>query len=181
MRPSPSLTYKIATEDWEFEAIHRLNYKTFVEEIPQHQANPDKKLVDTFHDENTYFICLQGDRLIGMVAVRANRPFSLDKKLDNLEAYLPEALREGRSMCEIRLLAMDKGHRSSRIAYKMLQKMGQYCESQGYDLWLISGTTEQIRLYEHIGFKPFGPLVGASGAQFQPMYLRFESIESRFW
>jgi len=27
-------TYKIASEEWEFEQIHRLNYRTFVEEIP---------------------------------------------------------------------------------------------------------------------------------------------------
>ena len=37
-RPTP--VFKFATEDWEFEEIHRLNYKTFVEEIPQHPPNP---------------------------------------------------------------------------------------------------------------------------------------------
>ena len=34
------LVFKFATEEWEFEQIHRLNYRTFVEEIPQHQASP---------------------------------------------------------------------------------------------------------------------------------------------
>ena len=38
------LTFKIASEDWEFELIHRLNYKTFVEEIPQH--TPSTQLPD---------------------------------------------------------------------------------------------------------------------------------------
>ena len=47
---------KVATEAWEFEQIHRLNYQTFVEEIPQHPPNPEKKLVDKFHQENTYLI-----------------------------------------------------------------------------------------------------------------------------
>ena len=27
------LIYKVADQDWEFESIHKLNYKTFVEEI----------------------------------------------------------------------------------------------------------------------------------------------------
>jgi hypothetical protein len=40
-----SLTYKIAETENEFEQIFRLNYKTFVEEIPQHERNAEKRLV----------------------------------------------------------------------------------------------------------------------------------------
>src|SRR5262245_63615250 len=75
------LKFKIASDDVEFEAIHRLNYKTFVEEIPQHRDNPEQRLVDKFHAENTYAICLHGDQLVGMVAGRTQRPFSLDQKV----------------------------------------------------------------------------------------------------
>ena len=84
-----SLKFKIATEDWEFAQIHHLNYQTFVEEIPQHAANPDHALVDKFHRENTYIICLDRGQVVGMIAVRDRRPFSLDAKLNNLDAYLP--------------------------------------------------------------------------------------------
>ena len=63
------LVFKVASEDWEFEQIHRLNYRTFVEEIPQHASNPEGRLVDRFHAENTYIICLQGRRLVGMLAL----------------------------------------------------------------------------------------------------------------
>jgi hypothetical protein len=34
MKPPAPIEFRIATEDWEFEQIHRLNYRTFVEEIP---------------------------------------------------------------------------------------------------------------------------------------------------
>src|SRR5438132_1659195 len=54
MTSYPRLQVKIATQEWEFEAIHRLNYKTFVEEIPQHAARAAPRLVDKFHLENTY-------------------------------------------------------------------------------------------------------------------------------
>ena len=107
--PEP-LTFKFATEDWEFEQIHRLNYKTFVEEIPQHQASPTQRLVDKFHAANAYLICLSNRKLAGMLAVRGTRPFSLDQKLPNLDSYLPA----GRSVCEIRLLAVDKTLRGVR-------------------------------------------------------------------
>ena len=46
MSAKAPLVFKFATEDWEFEQIHRLNYKTFVEEIPQHEASPAHRLVD---------------------------------------------------------------------------------------------------------------------------------------
>ncbi|MFB6589138.1 GNAT family N-acetyltransferase, partial [Bacillus thuringiensis] len=52
------LIYKVADQDWEFESIHKLNYKTFVEEIPQHEETKDRFRIDRFHEENTYIICL---------------------------------------------------------------------------------------------------------------------------
>ncbi len=76
-----SLRFKIATEDWEFEEIHRLNHATFVDEIPQHAARPSHRLVDKFHDENTYVIAVNDERVIAMTAIRGSRPFSLDAKV----------------------------------------------------------------------------------------------------
>src|SRR4051812_38902938 len=83
-----ALTFKIASEPAEFEQIHRLNYKTFVEEIPQHPSNERGVLVDRFHDETTYAVCKRGGEVIGMMALRCQRPFSLDQKLGNLDQYL---------------------------------------------------------------------------------------------
>src|SRR5687767_6397184 len=99
MSPAP-LRYKVASEPAEFEQIHRLNYQTFVEEIPQHPPNPERCLVDRFHPENTYLIVLAGEALVGMLAMRDQRPFSLDAKLPVLDSYLPPH----RSVCELRLL-----------------------------------------------------------------------------
>ena len=46
MNAERSLRFKIASEESEFDLIFRLNYKTFVEEIPQHPPNPEKRLVE---------------------------------------------------------------------------------------------------------------------------------------
>ena len=51
---------KLATELHEFLEIHQLNYKTFVEEGPQHQQNTEKMLVDKFHNKNKYIIAMKG-------------------------------------------------------------------------------------------------------------------------
>ncbi len=169
-----SLRFKIATEDWEFEQIHRLNYRTFVEEIPQHQSNIECRLIDKFHHENIYLICLDGAKLQGMVAVRDRRPFSLDDKLANLDDYLPPY----RSICEFRLLAIEKDRRHAAILQGLATILGRYCEDRDYDLAVMSGAVKQARLYRHLGFVPFGPLVGTPEAQFQPMYLTRAAYET---
>src|SRR5687768_16230637 len=107
----PEMRFKVATEDWEFREIHRLNHLTFAEEIPQHRPQPSGLLVDRFHGANTYLVALRGTRIVGMLALRAKRPFSLDQKLNDLDSYLPP----GRSVCEVRLLAISKPDRAGRI------------------------------------------------------------------
>ncbi len=172
MKLPSNLQFKIAAEAWEFEAIHRLNYKTFVEEIPQHERNAEERLVDKFHAENTYAICLDGDRLVGMVAGRSRRPFSLDKKLPNLDSYLPP----GRKVMEVRLLSVEKEYRNGLVFSRLAGLLAQHFRAQGFDLAIISGTVRQTKLYRHLGFEPFGPLVGAAEAQFQPMLLTLETF-----
>lgn len=159
--------YKIASEPWEFEQINRLNYETFVEEIPQHDSNRQRVLIDKFHSENTYIICVDNNEVLGMLAVRNNRPFSLDKKLDDLESYLPPY----RSICEVRLLTARKSRRHSRVVYGLLKETVKYCLDNGHDIAVISGVLEQRKLYEHMGFVAIGPVVGDNNAMFQPMYL----------
>jgi len=169
---SPGLTFKIATEDWEFEQINVLNYKTFVNEIPQHKVNEEEKLEDKFHADNSYCICLRDGKLLGMLACRSKRPFSLDSKLADLDTYLPPH----NALCEIRLLAVEKEVRGGRILIGLMNLLLEYCNEQEYDLAVISGTIRQLKLYKHLGFVPFGQIVGNPEALFQPMYLLREII-----
>jgi len=169
------LQFKVATEEWEFEQVHELNYRTFVEEIPQHQASSTPRLVDKFHAENTYLVCLRGDQVIGMVATRGRRPFSLDQKLPDLDSYLPA----GRRACEIRLLSVEKEFRNGQVFRGLTALIWQFGTEHGYDLGLISGTTRQQKLYRHLGFVPFGPQVGKGEAMFQPMYVTLEKFEKQ--
>lgn len=175
MSTDPSFRFKIATEDWELEAIHRLNYRTFVEELPQHPPNAEQRLVDKFHAENTYLICLADRTLAGMLAVRDRRPFSLDLKLPDLDRHLPA----GRRVCEVRLLAVEKNFRHGQVFPGLLNLLAQYARGPGYDLAVISGTVRQQKLYAHLGFVPFGPLVGTAPTLFQPMSLTLETFAER--
>ncbi|MDX2000625.1 MAG: GNAT family N-acyltransferase [Thermoanaerobaculia bacterium] len=175
MNEAPRLTFKIASEASEFEAIHRLNHQTFVEEIPQHGRDPSGRRVDPFHAENTHVIALHAGDLVGMMALRGRRPFSLDAKLPDLDDHLPV----GRRPCEIRLLAVVPAHRRGPVFRGLLELLVSQGKAQGYDLAVISGTTRQAKLYRHLGFVPFGPLLGTGEARFQPMYLTLEVFEEQ--
>lgn len=164
------LRIKIATEPSEFEQIHRLNHETFAGEIPQHRPDASGRLIDRFHPENTYIIALRGTRLVGMLALRGRRPFSLDAKLPDLDSYLPP----GRRVCEIRLLAVARPHRTGRVLRALVQHFWTHAIAQGFVAAVISGTTTQLPLYRRLGFVPFGPVVGTPGAQFQPMLITAE-------
>ena len=161
------LIFKIATEHDELEQLHFLNYRTFVEEIPQHHHNEAHALVDRFHGDNTYFICKRGPRVVGMIAVRTRRPFSIDEKLPNLDSYLPT----GWTFCEIRLLAVEPEFRNGVVLRGLIREVTRYCFGLGIEASVISGAVSQLRLYRHMGFVPFGPRVGTADAPYQPMYI----------
>ncbi|MDP6455709.1 MAG: GNAT family N-acetyltransferase [SAR202 cluster bacterium] len=179
MQTPTSLTFKMVSEDWEYEQIHRLNYQTFVQEIPQHEPNSEERRVDPFHANNTYFLCLEVDTLIGMVSVNDTRPFSLDLKFQALDMTLDSALDFNKSICEIRLLAVKKDHRHGRVVQGLLTMLVNHCIKREYDLGIVSGTLTQEKFYDRLGFQPFGPVVGAVGAQFQPMSIDIKECRER--
>ena len=172
------LPYRIKTAETaaEREQIHALNYATFVEEIAQHAPNEQRRLVDRFDAENEYVIAVDdAGQVLGMLAMRARRPFSLDQKLARLDDHLPPC----RSVCELRLLAVRADWRKSRLLRDLLAFAAQSAIRAGHDLAIISGTTRQLDLYRRLGFEPFGPLVGTADALFQPMLLTLESFLAR--
>jgi aspartate aminotransferase-like enzyme len=162
------LVCKIAQTPDEIEQIHRINYQTFVEEIPQHSPNPEHRLVDRFHAENLYLIVKHGSRVIGMMALRDKRPFSMDAKVSDFERYLPPH----EKAVEMRLLAVERDFRGGATFRMMMDAGFTLAQENGWDLVVISAAVRQLKLYRHIGFEPFGALVGTEEAPFQPMYLR---------
>src|SRR5690606_18338259 len=99
--------------------------------------------VDPFHAQNTYLIVLADTLLVGMIALRSERPFSLDLKIGEVEQYLPNS----RKICEIRLMAVRKQHRNGRVFFLMARALSDYCYAEGFDAAVISGTTRQLKLY----------------------------------
>jgi N-acyl-L-homoserine lactone synthetase len=167
---------KTADEPSEYEQIHKLNYRTFVEEIQQHAKNQEGILVDRFHEKNTYVIAKRDDELIGMVCFNLERPFSLDEKLPALDKYLPPF----QKLAEIRLLCVLPTERRTIVTYKMLNYLSKTLILHEVDTAVISGFVRQIPMYSHIGFIPFGPMTGSGAALFQPMYITVKNLYDGF-
>lgn len=160
---------KIATTQKEFDEIAELNYETFVEEIPQHPSNNSRRLVDKFHKENTYLVVYKQHQLIGMLALRDKRPFSIDQKIGPVENFLPSD--DCKKLCEVRLLAIKKSFRNGRVFIRLAQALVNYLFERKYSACVISGTTREEKLYKHMGFTQFAHSVGAEEAMFLPMVL----------
>jgi aspartate aminotransferase-like enzyme/ribosomal protein S18 acetylase RimI-like enzyme len=169
---TPAIDYRIAREPWEFEAIHRLNHQTFTREIPQHPPSPDGRLVDRFHDTNVYLIAARGDFLAGMLAARFEPPFSLARKLPELDRQLPP----GHHWCELRLLTVAPELRGSPVLRGLIRLLLATAAARGTDAAMISAAAAKVPLYRKLGFTEFGPLVGHEGAWFQPMHVTRQSF-----
>ena len=162
------MIYKIANTAEEYEQIFKLNYETFVEEIPQHEKNETKKLKDKFHDKNIYIIAKKKNDVVGMIALADQRPFSLDLKLNDIDKYYKGSYKKP---VEIRLLSIKEKYRKTKVFTELLQRTFNYIIQNAYDIVFISGTTRQEKLYKHLGFTKFHENVGTKDAEYMPMYL----------
>src|SRR5262245_13275420 len=161
-------TFKPATTPDEVEQVHRLNYQTFVREIPQHVDAGGERLVDKFHDRNLYFVAKRGGQVIGMVAAHSQPPFSISQKLAD-----PGVLdRLGGRLLEVRLLAVGPAERHSMVFAGLGWCLHRYAQRSGFSHLIISGILARRRLYDRMGFAPLGPSVQSGDAWFIPMAMR---------
>ena len=147
--------FKRAETSQEFEEIHRLNHRTFVEEIPQHEGTENGLLIDKFHDKNSYFIVLRGGRLVGMLSTHDRVPFSVADRLPDPRILAQPDIRP----LEVRLLAIEPTERNSMLFFGLIWCQYEYAKAAGYTHIFISGVQERVELYESLGFVALGPAV----------------------
>lgn len=159
--------FKRAETRHELEQVHRLNHRTFVEEIPQHADPGNGVLVDKFHHKNAYFIVLREARVVGMLSAHHEPPFSVADRLSD-----PEVLtRDGGKPLEVRLLAIEPAERNSTMFFGLIWTLYEHARSHGYTHLYISGVQDRLELYRRLGFEALGPAVPCGKAAFVPMVL----------
>lgn len=172
-RPEPSsflrlgrYSFKPAETAEEYAQVHRLNYKTFVRELPQHSDPGKEELVDKFHDRNTYYVALYDDRVVGMISGHDQAPFSVaDKMADKRQLSLL-----GARPFEVRLLAVEPEHRHRYVVTGLMWAIFRFAENAGYSHLLISGVHDKAGMYEKLGFLPLGPAMKSGEVFYTPMW-----------
>jgi aspartate aminotransferase-like enzyme/N-acyl-L-homoserine lactone synthetase len=170
-----SYVFKRAETRQEFEQIHRLNFRTFVHEIPQHSDPGTGRLVDKFHDKSAYFIVVREGRVVGMVSSHDQPPFSVADRLAD-----PEILeRPGTRPLEVRLLALEPDTRNSTVFFGLMWSLYEHARSEGYTHLYISGLQERELLYKRLGFEVIGAPAPSGKTSFIPMVLTIGQLPER--
>ena len=163
--------FKCAETEAEMQQVHRLNHRTFVEEVGQYPDDGSEMLVDKFHDKNRYFIALEDETVVGMMAVHSEPPFSVTDRLED-----PALLDSFGKVMEVRLFAIEPNKRYGPVSRGLLWLVYEWARLQGFTHLVISGIESRIRLYERMGFRRIGKPVEDGDAAFVPMVLSFDSI-----
>ena len=164
--------FREALSSEDFEGVRRLNHRVFAEEIGQHEAQPNGLLRDGFEDKSRFWLALRGRQVVGMVAVHDQPPYSIEKRLADPSVL---ATIEGRKL-EVRLLAVEPGHRNRMVFAGLLGHMIVDAMQGGYDVLLISGVAERAEMYHRMGFVDMGPARKEGAALFIPMMLRVAKL-----
>jgi aspartate aminotransferase-like enzyme/GNAT superfamily N-acetyltransferase len=167
--------FKQADAGHELEAVHRLNYRTFVQEVPQHPDRGSGLLVDKFHERNVYFVALKEGRVVGMISAHGEAPFSVADRLPD-----PTLLeRPGCRPLEVRLLAVEPEERNGFALSGLLGALYEYARKRGATDLFISAVAERVRLYQRLGFAALGPAVESGCASFVPMKTDLTRLQAR--
>jgi aspartate aminotransferase-like enzyme len=167
--------FKRAETRQEFEQIHRLNYRTFVSEISQYSDPGTGRLVDKFHDKSAYFIVVRDNRVVGMLSIHDQPPFSVADRLHD-----PEILnRPGTRPMEVRLLAIEPDTRNSTVFFGLLWSVYEHARANSYTHLFISGLQEREILYKRLGFEALGAPVSSGQASFIPMVLTIGQLPEK--
>ncbi len=175
MRRLGPYQFTLASTPDQLEQVYRLNYATFVTELGQHRGDGSGRLVDKFDQKNTYLIALRDDRVVGMVTVHGEPPFSTAERL--ADQSLLESI--GGRLLEVRLLAIDPEERQRMVFAGLLWQVQEYAREIGYTHLLISGYVKRIAIYERLGFRALGPPVPSGDVLYVPMVVALSEMPAR--
>lgn len=155
-----------ASED-DFAALRRLNHEIFALELGQHAGTASGLLIDGFESKSRFLLAWRGNRLVGMVSLHSEPPYSVERRLADpslLDRYPGGKL-------EVRLLAIRPDERNRMALAGLLGRVLQTARDEAFHWLLISGLRERIGFYERLGFLPIGPPVQSGQAWYAPMVM----------
>ncbi len=166
------MVFKEATTSDEIAQLHRLNHRTFAEELQQYASNEAGILIDRFHAKNRYFIAIDEGEVCGMISLNGDAPFSVERRLPSdfdLAQIFPNP-------CEVRLLAIKPDCRNGTVLAGLFWQVYTAARRERRSHMLISGVTGRREMYVSLGFRALGPAVAAGEASYVPMVMDLDDV-----
>jgi histidinol-phosphate/aromatic aminotransferase/cobyric acid decarboxylase-like protein len=159
-------TYRIAlATEQDREAIYRLRYTVYSQELGQHRENPEGRLVDTLDEFNEYLCVWVEEELVGFVSVTPPTPggYSLDKYFGREELPFPC----DDHLFEVRLLTVIPSERGSEVAFLLMYAALRFVVSRGGTRIAAIGRCEVLDLYSKVGLRSTGQRVHSGRVAFE--------------
>lgn len=159
--PKPSLRHKFPKDQTRFridladpparEAISRLRYQVYAEELGQYPLHPAAAVRDPIDDWNIYLVASVRDEIAGFISVTAPTAprFGLEKYLRRDQ--LPFSL--DAQTFEVRLLTVLKPHRGRELATLLMYAALRWVEAHGGNRLVAIGRREVLELYVRCGLE----------------------------
>jgi GNAT superfamily N-acetyltransferase len=182
-----------ATDPEELEAIYRLRYRVYVEEMQFLGSVADherKRLTDEDDAHGQVFAATLDGKVVGSIRINcgADAPFSPDHlatyRLDRFRAVIPDE-----RMCIGSRFLVDPAHRRGTIPVRIIGTSLRHQRERGVDLAIGECQPHLLNLYQTLGFRSYGqtnhPQVGVLVLLVMPLgdhehLLRVNSPLARF-
>ncbi|WP_447977152.1 cyclic nucleotide-binding domain-containing protein [Candidatus Nitrospira bockiana] len=179
--PLSDLSVRLATSDDEREAIYRLRYDVYIEEMngaDRHlEADPKRRLLrDPWDERAHHFYVEQRGEIVACarLIMRADGPLECEEHFD-LERFAP-AFPDRVSMTS--RLVLHPGRRGSHLLKQLTCAMYEFVCERGQQFNFIDCHTRLLPLYSRLGFRPYRP--GFNHVQYTyvvPMVLVIDDLE----
>lgn len=178
---STDVTVRKATTDQEREAIYRLRYQVYIEEMnggDRHQEADAQaqQLRDEWDDRAHHFYAMQQDTVVACARVIMRRDGLLEcEEHFNLERFGPSYPQH---IGMTSRLALHPGHRGSHLLKQLTCAIYQFLREEEIHFNFIDCHTRLLPLYSRLGFRAYRP--GFNHAQYTyvvPLVLVVDDLE----
>jgi predicted GNAT family N-acyltransferase len=155
---------KIASTKREKEAIYKLRYRVYVEEMgktPMLSANhKEKKIVDGVDEQSVLLYAQLGSEIVGTIRVTIGKmeafPTELQQvfKMKRFDDFLQGTANQKQSL-STKMMVISK-YRSSQAAYLLLSKAYEIFRDEGVQFIFGGCSPYLVPLYERLGFRRLG-------------------------
>lgn len=155
-----NVSYHYARTQAEIDAIYRLRYEVYVEEmhIFGEVADHQNRMLHDHNDEHGRLLYARVDGEI-VASMRLNlgkdAPFTDElKQTYNLDRFL-EAIEYDQLLVLTRFMVRDD-YRGSSIAHQMICQVGELCLQEDIEISVCDCQPHLVRYYQRIGFRSYG-------------------------